>query len=262
MKVFKYFAFLMLLGCAPMALTSCGGDDDEPDKTVGVEDSNLPEGAEQFVGLWLNQGGRGYDFFFFQDGTATAYDRGTLYVESTGKWSFNKETSILATTIGGWQWQVTLVDDEDWAGIAFDSGVTQSFSKATTLDEIKAILESKHWESTDKSEREITTDEGFTSSIVNAGNKLVKYEIPISGDILTQENTNVNDGYHRYINIKSDINSFSFEYSIDAYNGWYVIDTSLLNKGTGKMTIKNPYNPKKTRLVCTGGPLEGEWKID
>lgn len=61
---------------------------------------------------------------------------------SMGEWQYNPTTSILATTIDSYSWQVTIVTENAWSGITFDSDKTaQSFTRLPDSDLAKYAIE-------------------------------------------------------------------------------------------------------------------------
>lgn len=115
-----------------VAFTSCGSDDSIVSDITPTD--KLSEQERQFVGCWDNQGNKGLDFLFFSDGTARACPSNygfssTINTMYKGNWVYNPNTNILATDINGWQWQVTLITDDSWAGISVSSTTAQNFSR-------------------------------------------------------------------------------------------------------------------------------------
>lgn len=118
---------LLLLVCL---VTSCGKDNDPDDPN-----SNLPAGvAKEFVRAWKSTTGS-LTLVFYNDG----------YVKQDGqyfgKWTYNKETNILATTVNNLQFQITLTSDNEWAAICISNNLVYTFKRITGGDLAKAILD-------------------------------------------------------------------------------------------------------------------------
>lgn len=108
---------------------SCSKDK-EPDDPSG----NLPaELANNFVGAWESSTGS-QTFVFFNDGYAK------LNGKYFGKWTYNKDTNILATTVNNFQFQITLTSNDEWAAIGISSNKTYSFKRITGANLAYAIL--------------------------------------------------------------------------------------------------------------------------
>lgn len=171
---------------------------------------------------------------FYQDGSAKSYTRNSFYLEKEGKWSFNINTDILATTIDGWQWQVTLVDSDDWAGLALGSASTQLFSRAPFGIEVAQILANNHWVNTKDSKLEFETESLFTDySYAYLSSRLV-YLISCDGQLKTADNKYEDTSSYMEI-LVNDITDFSFDYRMmfhrsngSTLNG-YMVDSSLYN---------------------------------
>ncbi len=70
-------------------------------------------------------------------------------IKESGYWTFNAGTNILSTIIGSWQWEVTLSNDESWAGISLGTGKALSYKK----DDIAyglTYIENTTWEGNNK----------------------------------------------------------------------------------------------------------------
>lgn len=141
---------LVLAFVMPVLFTSCSSSDDGAEDTKEPErpEDNLPAGAKAFVGFWDNQTYSGSDFIFFGDGACWMLwkrDNGR-YEKSGGSWTYDDATKILATTTGNWQWQVTLSNDENWAGISLSGNKVQTYKKITDKSRyFRVLLESSKW---------------------------------------------------------------------------------------------------------------------
>lgn len=237
-----------------------GGDDspnnggnDQSGEPESPED-NLPEEARAFVGYWINQESKGSDFVFSADGVClmmpfdlTKNDPAyriehTLAPSSSGYWTFNKDTNILATTTGGWQWQVTLSNVGAWAGVSFGTSTAQSFKKSEDkLSYMTIILSKSEWEDENGNTFSVGTFVNRNESTYNilgvSIDQGLKSKIGLSGS---------------YIAIKEDENSndYVFEYYYASWSSRY--HEYIVGSITGRtITLKNPTNYSKQRLVFT-----------
>ena len=118
----------MMVATQSVGFVSCGSDDD--DEQVENPEDNLPDSSKSFVGYWRNSQANlvsSCDFAFFADGTCDRYKSYDGYLVDEGYWTFNDLSKVLATTVGEWQWEVTLSNSETWAGISLGSAKTQTF---------------------------------------------------------------------------------------------------------------------------------------
>lgn len=205
-----------------LSLNSCGGDDDgkpEDETTNGgsnTPEDNLPEASKAFIGYWLNSLHNSYskhsDYFFREDGTCDyIFNDGT---GQEGYWTYNPATSILATSIYGSQWQITLSNNESWAGI-IASGKAQAFNRASQLQYINEYFKWHKWKA--ETGRVYEDIETYLKSLYSNQNLYISIE----------ENENTED--------------FIFKYKIN---------DSYIN---GTITINNPYHSTKCQLVFSGG---------
>ena len=145
------FAGMLVFITTNMMLVSCN----QPDDTYN--EGNLPNAARAFVGCWssndYNSSSR--DFVFFPDGTCW------LSNSSEGYWTYNESTMILATTIDGYQWHVTLSNSEVWTGIDVNKGTVKTFKKSA--EKYRSLLFSKYSWNSSKGEINLTPHQyGFT----------------------------------------------------------------------------------------------------
>lgn len=137
---------LVLAFVMPVLFTSCSSSDDGAEDTKEPErpEDNLPAGAKAFVGFWSNQTDIGSYFIFFGDGACWMLKRESHYkIWDAGYWTYDNATKILATTMGNWQWQVTLSNDVNWAGISLSGNKVQTYKKITDKSKyLRALLES------------------------------------------------------------------------------------------------------------------------
>lgn len=226
----KNVVCLLFLGILAINFTACGGDDDEPSPSETIED-NLPEGANAFVGYWLYSGSSSKynDFLFLSNGQC----RTTRDEVNTGYWTYNKDTQILATTLMGWQFQVTLSNNEAWTGISVSSTSGYSFKRASDDEALDILLCSSVWEDengeiiTTNSNSVLSTDLENTDGCLSVG--------------LSSDGTGSYEFYHVYYDFKNRRK------------------TSTTSKGT--IVVKNLYGgPDKTKMIFTGG-YEGTWTL-
>lgn len=105
------------MSLAIIALASCSKDDDPTD-------NNPTDKYSEFVGEWEGDMG---DFMFFNDGNAKQISKNNKV--TFGKWTFDKETRILATTVNDWQFRITLSSNDSWAGANLAGTQTYSFDR-------------------------------------------------------------------------------------------------------------------------------------
>lgn len=96
------------------------------------EDSKaLDKDSAQFIGVWAvssDNPDRKYAYWiFYDDGTAkkviSEYSYSNYYEWKSGgfgKWSYDKETKILATTVDLFQVQITMFSENEWSAIGTD----------------------------------------------------------------------------------------------------------------------------------------------
>lgn len=105
-----------------LASLSCEKQPDTP---------KLDKEAAQFVGIWAvssdNPDKKFAYWVFYDDGTAkkiiSPYDYSSNWDwkdGGTGKWTYDKDTKILATTVDLFQVQITMFSKEEWSAIGTD----------------------------------------------------------------------------------------------------------------------------------------------
>lgn len=103
--------------------SSCDDDNHNPESP----DANKPaDSSKVFIGSWKQTSEKRNRFLFFEDGKAKEIYRYSIstkintnwYLSEArfGSWTYNDKTEYLATTIGGWQFAITLSNDTEWAG--------------------------------------------------------------------------------------------------------------------------------------------------
>lgn len=232
----------------PLTFTACGGDDDDEPETSSLAD-NLPDESKSYVGLWINQGNKGYDWLFLPDGAAKAfpYDRGssTFAPADVGCWTYDSDTNILATDIDSWQWQVTLANDSVWAGLSLGSGTVQTFDREESLlYYFLAFTCSTSWEEYADSTLILGTS---SSEYISRGN----YQSCIS----IQSSSTIYVGNSKYLSISEDDNDtdHTFAYTLRRESSSSFGSSNLgpvIGKGT--VTLKNPISSTSAKLVFAG----------
>lgn len=147
MKKYFYLFFLPLY----FGLTACGDSDDDDITQDPVEEqlSKLSEGTKKFIGYWHNNNGS-YDFKFFADMTCICYDNdggAPVY----GEWSYDENVKLLSTTIGAYQWTITLSTDNSWAGLGLgtNNAGAVSFVRSDMYHIFNCFLKPYTWRSDD-----------------------------------------------------------------------------------------------------------------
>lgn len=248
MKTFKFLEMAFIVSALCFNLVSCGGDDDgkpneENDTSKGSESpkDNIPEASKTFVGLWENISHRGSYYIFLEDGICHYI---APFDWEEGYWTFNSETSVLATTmkIGG-QWQVTISNNDSWAGINGNSGKNTSYDKATHTEYLDNYINNSNikWKS--------ETD-GIPHSLYmhlqNIENNLL---------IEAKKNLNFVRIWPSFI-VEEDDNKNDFVYKYKIYANYETVfngPNEELTLAQGKFTVTNPYHSSKCQLIFTGG---------
>lgn len=229
------FSIFLIAVLSVVSLFSCSSDDDGVDKD-SIE-SNLPAEAKVFVGYWENQTSKGYSYYFFEDGYCWTKARNYEgHYGSTGYWTFDPATKILATTTeGNWQWQVTLSNSEAWAGVSLGSNTTQTFKKEDNkYDFVYDLLLYSTWEESADS----------TLTFMNRGNLGFNLDGTINTGgakvIIISEDDNTNDYTVTY-----KIGQLYYNSRRDSY---YLGG----NIGSGTIEVLNPTKLSKNQIRITG----------
>lgn len=250
---------LMMVSMLSIGFISCGGDDDEApggNEQVESPEDNLPESSKGFVGYWRNSQDNlvtSNDFVFFGDGSCDRYNTYNGRFLDGGYWTFNDITKILATTVGEWQWEVTLSNSETWAGLSLGSAKTQTFKRDDSRYAL-AYLRNTVWEYDTLTTMTLDYCDmhdisiSFNSDDYESLKKMYKY--PLS----------------RYMYItdasisKSNIIA---KYTIrDSYEFHYIggsQETRTRDIDTGTITIKN-YNRSNASIILSKNP-DHEFKL-
>lgn len=225
MKTFNSLGMALIMSMFCLSLNSCGGDDDgNPgnETTNGgseTPEDNLPEASKTFVGYWLDSYSgttfRYSNWIFYENGICQQnyYYMGSLSESTKGYWTYNPKTSLLATTVNAWQWQITISNNESWAGITPNKH-SFSLNKAANYRYFQDCLEYHKWETE-------------TNKIVENVSSLLE------------------SSYPGYLNIEEDENTedFIFKYTFKDFNRVY---------DTGTITVTNPYHSTKCQLTIKG----------
>lgn len=128
---------ILLVSMLNVSLISCSNNNEEDESpkidekrdNLSEKRDNLSEKQRMFVGFWHTEG-NSTDFLFKADGTCISYTFGTR--EDTeirhGDWQYNENTKMLTTTIGSFQWSITMSTNQSWAGISLGGDGAQSYN--------------------------------------------------------------------------------------------------------------------------------------
>lgn len=226
---------------------SNNGNDDESDNdnTPESPEDNLPEEARAFVGCWkdMSTGTSNNEnlYIFWGDGICWKIYYG--YPDNTvtsGYWTFDKATNILATTINNIQWQITLSNTNAWVGIYLNGKETQTFEKVSnnkTTRVIKALV--PYWENSDGIITELSSfaPGDFDSSIK---------------DLLGIYENEHHQSVTFYFKEDGNPDDFTFYY----YYAYRYHGTNYNSDDLGTMTLKNPTSSTKFSLLFKN--MDGE----
>jgi len=246
MKRIAKFTVLLGMMCTLLVSGSCSSDDNDasPENPENPED-NLPEEAKTFVGFWENQGNRGGDFIFFEDGTCWMMpiyngEHTESYID--GYWTYDTSTKILATTTKGWQWQVTLSNPEAWTGVSLGSNPTsQTFERKHGPKYMNIFLANSSWEESADSVLNIKSHQ-----------TLDLYSHSIDGFFIT---STIKIGDASFLKLIEDDNTDDYTCKYDLSEIRYIRQDTYYEYviGSGTVTLKNPTSsPTKGALVFTG----------
>lgn len=149
-----------------LAISSCGSDGEEGYENVSVKEKDSPtstisEASKPFVGLWyLSTSGwsNESDFpplylFLSKDGKAWVMER--EYNPTTSNlyhWNYNETTQILSTDHRFASWQINLISDESFSGLALWGKSTKPIYTAKYINDRKISDPAVYgtWVNTDK----------------------------------------------------------------------------------------------------------------
>ena len=117
----------MMVAIVSVSLVSCGGDDDDNGANGNGSNGNGTDNLEAqiFVGYWHSENAE-YDFLFNEDGSCIAFANWNTAPKS-GRWSYDKNSKKLTTTIGGNNWLINVNSSNYWAGINMGSYATVEY---------------------------------------------------------------------------------------------------------------------------------------
>lgn len=230
---------LLLATLIAIGLTSCSSKDDEPKQEDSIE-NNLSNDAKMFVGYWNNQGNKGYNFIFFEDGICWAQKRNeSLGHVNQGYWTYDSTTKILATNVDSWQWQVTLSNSETWAGVSLGLGTVQTFDIVKDrLSYLLNLIQYSKWNNSSNVLQIFDNYDGYYSTF-RVDSDLDYDE---TTDISFADDENTDDYIFSYQLVK-------LEYYSYRYGSGYKISKTI---GKGNVELLNPTNLSKNALRFTG----------
>lgn len=240
-RIFDFLSRLMIYAATFLLLASCSSDDG-PDNP---EDNNPTGAGSDFVGVWEESIG---DFVFFKEG----YSK--LDANNFGKWTYNKDTNILATTNDGWQFMVTLSSKDQWAAIGISSKEkTYTFNRVTGLDAIYAVIKGASYK--DENGEQITMP-----------SHLANYKIGRNGYKYANAIGELCGGYVEFIE-DDDNNDLTYKYqaytleSFLPYKGdrIYYFQADMNDRGTA--VFSDIYSVEKCKLVMTSSHEKKEDRI-
>lgn len=243
-KLYQLFLLssIYFIGNCIVACSSDSNDD------IQTPENNLPEASKAFVGYWEDNSStiKAVDFLFYADGTGKMWnDYNSVLTE--GYWTFNETTSILATTMNSWQFEVTLSNADAWAGISLGSATSKNYSRGSNFEAIKLILKYSSWKA--------------DSQTLNIFKYLSGTIVP---DIPDKYMNATECGYILSMYEDDITDDFRIKYKLSLYSKYYNKDNSYRDywedKGYGTITIENPYMPSKTKIILTGS-LDGTLKL-
>ncbi|HIS23121.1 MAG TPA: hypothetical protein IAC09_06755 [Candidatus Cryptobacteroides intestinipullorum] len=150
-----------------------GGSDDDQDGTDVPEepdgDGNISVETSPFIGYWTRSSSSNWSYYYYlfrPDGSCESwiYDSYDEVMESPdyGSWNYDPDTKILATTLSGEQWQVTIATDNQWSGIALHTESTShTFTRLPDVEMVKYIVPGD-WIFTSDSSEGYTTEKSFS----------------------------------------------------------------------------------------------------
>lgn len=150
-KTYRFIGMVLVAVLICICFAACGGDDDSEDEESTK--NNLSTAANKFIGYWHITGTGPMQYIdgvaFFPDGkcfaTKPTVSDWSITEEDTepSSWTYNDKTGVLATSIimeyryrgvvevVSFQWQITLSDDNNWAGVTLGDGYACSAQRGT-----------------------------------------------------------------------------------------------------------------------------------
>lgn len=247
------------------------GTDEGQDGTDVPEDpdgdGNISVETSPFAGYWTrssNSNWNNYYYLFRPDGSCESwiYDSYDEVMESPdyGSWSYDPDTKILATTLSGEQWQVTIVTDNQWSGIALHTESTShTFTRLTDVEMVKYIVPGD-WVFTSDSSEGYTTEKSFSKydSIYDSEN----YVIP-SGNIYDSRHVYGTYTYWYWTYSENDDEydgkciMTDTRYDRDDDNDYY---SRVISETEYTLTVLNPYSQDDCILIYEDEDIRFEGK--
>lgn len=237
MKTFNFLRIVFIASMLCVSLNSCGGDDDEKQE----------DASKAFVGLWQSIDQRNDYYIFLEDGICQYIRIHLLEIPyrptwTKGYWTYNTEISRLATSIEyAGQWEVSLSNNNSWAGTNINSGVYTAYKKAPNAEYLNLYIDDLYIKWKTENEQEATLSEHLEKikeRLLAKTMQGITYE-EVRPDYSLREDENENDFVFQY--------QFSVNYKIAEDN------YGRKTMAEGKVTVVNPYSPTKCQLVFTGG---------
>lgn len=295
-KMKKLFSFnklaIAMVALLSVGFVSCGDDDENvtPAPNNGEEvakpEDNLPEKTRAFVGYWRNSQTDSEaccDFLFLPDGKCLRYRTSDGSFIDEGYWTFDENTNILATTVGGWQWQVTLSNSATWAGFSIASSTTQSYNRDDARYALyfiqntnwvcgeeyqiklgtvfmsgiyESVNDKKYWATKNVAisfgSNEFPTSLTGRSNYLSEGIYMELKNVTFTGSTFTAD-YKIYDK-HRWCGLYNQTTDKTYYYSkyiSGSYSVWYYCYTPFTS---GTITVKNYYTKNNATLTLSGAP--------
>lgn len=183
----------------------------EPPTSDDTPEDNLPATSKNFVGYWVNNNFESKSEYrpnlYFsadeiclvmsksQDGK-WSYDYTWYTHVNSGYWAYDASSKILATTVGSWQFSVTLSNEQAWSGVfrTGDDTFNESWHKASNLDVADILLGWIKWKQADGtevslSEYVISEDENDDDYVFNYAKGTEKGTVTIKNPFYLSESS-------------------------------------------------------------------------
>ena len=146
-SIYRIIGILMMI-VPLLVLYSCNTNEpiEEADnQTSSTPEDNLPIEYRRFLGYWKGNYGQ-ESILFLSDGKYVANQifafykyKDDKYEVTSGSWSYDKDTHILATSAAG-QFKITMSTDDDWTGTKIDTGKAIAYHKSNDGIYLSRIL--------------------------------------------------------------------------------------------------------------------------
>lgn len=216
MKRFNFFKLTLKMLIFSCFFIACGGEEDTPGNT-DKEENGTGNGSQVqkdeitgeqrlFVGMWDRSSGYNYPYHwvFFADGTCIgSFSNGS---KPDGEWTYDTATKILATTVNGWQYTVTLASENAWAGISLGSKPKSIFfDKSPDWQGFYSNMVTHYnW----------TASDGTLFRLLSTSDGYRVYEIKKGEDILEQgyaEFGSISPQYEMKVTTYKDLDNFGYQ---------------------------------------------------